>query len=519
MFAPFHMWPGWLLAAAALAGLSLPLWLPALVVRLRNWAFVAMNGDEGMELPAAQHGGAETMRFLYSHPAANLRLRQPGVGLSDLFAYFLSPAHELHQEHVETAHPHYSRVASASRSVLGVPKAELRALARRHIGALLRTEAATASLRQRGWQAVRLEELFFSPFVRLMYELVFREPPSAEAEQLVINGATNVIRTLKWTARRDTAARDQLTAHVEQKLREGCCDWIEFDDALSTRERALYIQGVHLVTGVVQLSEGMGHLFVALAQHPQLEPPTETSKAEPLPASATEGGGAGVSSSAAMAEYLGRAITESLRVWPLFGIAHRITSAPIVVPTTGETIPAETVLCFNFERYQHDPSSFDRPGHFEPQRWLGVGGAEKRATSYIPFGVAGNRPCPAQRMSLVVMQEAAETFHESVQCFSSIVHSRSLPCRGLCMLTSRRDSHQSPDDTLTCSSVDSLPAPPSGWFIIVILALLTVREVIASTWRSLSQLGCMVYSVKEARRLRYAQKIFEVTSEAKVPPH
>ena len=407
----YQVW--WLVTAVGCT--SLPFWLPPLVVRLRNRAFVAINGAEGMELPSSEHGGMAGMEFLYSHSAANLRLRQPSVGLSDLFAYFLSPAHEIHQEHVETAHPHYARVASASRSVLGVPKTQLRELARKHVTALLQADPSTALLRQRGWQAVRLEELLFVAFTRLMYELVFREPPTVEAEQLVLDGGTNVIRTLKWTAQRDTAARDRLTAHVEEKLAAGCCDWIDFDPALSIRERALYIQGVHLVTGVVQLSEGMAHLFVALAQHPH-----------PRPADAG-------TSPAAVADYLDRAITESLRRWPLFGIAHRITSEPITVPITGEVIPANTVLCFNFERYQNDPETFDRPKSFEPSRWIGAAGAaaavdgaldKRKVSSYIPFGVAANRPCPAQRMSLVIMNEAVSAAGTA----DSLARSRAFHC-------------------------------------------------------------------------------------------
>jgi hypothetical protein len=85
---------------ALLVCCSLPLWLPALVVRLRNRLFVTMNSGDGgagagVELPGSR--GRAVMRFLYEHKAANLRLRQPTLGISDLFAYFLSPAHEIHQ--------------------------------------------------------------------------------------------------------------------------------------------------------------------------------------------------------------------------------------------------------------------------------------------------------------------------------------------------------------------------------------------------------------------------------------
>jgi hypothetical protein len=41
-------------------------------------------------------------------------------------------------------------------------------------------------------------------------------------------------------------------------------------------------------------------------------------------------------------------------------------------------------------------------------------------------------------MSLVLMHEAACIFHARVRCDSSIVHSRSLPCRGLCLARLRQ---------------------------------------------------------------------------------
>jgi hypothetical protein len=42
-----------------------------------------------------------------------------------------------------------------------------------------------------------------------------------------------------------------------------------------------------------------------------------------------------------------------------------------------------------------------------------------------------------------------------------------------------------------------------------VLLFLMAYELVASTWRSLMQLCCMIASVKEARELKYAQRIFE----------
>jgi hypothetical protein len=96
-----HVCAACLLLATALAvRLRNRLSLPAMVLRLRNCLFVTMNSGDGgagagVELPGSR--GRAAMRFLYEHKAANLRLRQPTLGISDLFAYFLSPAHEIHQ--------------------------------------------------------------------------------------------------------------------------------------------------------------------------------------------------------------------------------------------------------------------------------------------------------------------------------------------------------------------------------------------------------------------------------------
>ena len=65
---------------------------------------------------------------------------------------------------------------------------------------------------------------------------------------------------------------------------------------------------------------------------------------------------------------LDRVVDETLRVHPLFGVAHRITSAPIVVDRR-VTLPAGSVLLFNYLAFQRTgPAADDR---FDPDRWLG----------------------------------------------------------------------------------------------------------------------------------------------------
>ena len=80
---------------------------------------------------------------------------------------------------------------------------------------------------------------------------------------------------------------------------------------MSKEEWALFLQGVFFTTGVVQLSEGMAHVAMALAQHPEVARKLREDPEDEL--------------------YLDHVIKEVLRVLPLFGIAHRITSEPIEV--------------------------------------------------------------------------------------------------------------------------------------------------------------------------------------------
>ena len=89
-----------------------------------------------------------------------------------------------------------------------------------------------------------------------------------------------------------------------------------------------------------------------------------------------------------------------LQTWPLFGIAHRITSGDIdVTGTHGENvhIPSGTVLCFNYLKFHS--SGYDKPESFIPERWQAL---SKKDANYTPFGIMRNRPCPAQVRSRVL---------------------------------------------------------------------------------------------------------------------
>src|SRR2546423_1661988 len=99
------------LIVLAVVGLlvSLPFWLPNLVVRLRVRIFAMVNGAEGVQVSVGQ------FRALYENPAADGRSK--GAALSDLFWYWLAPGPQVHQEHLEPGEQ-YAEVARTTRRIL-----------------------------------------------------------------------------------------------------------------------------------------------------------------------------------------------------------------------------------------------------------------------------------------------------------------------------------------------------------------------------------------------------------------
>ena len=180
--------------------LSLPLWLPDQVVHLRFWIFTAINGEEGISLPNEKvklRDGVSTrastpffqrhqsdhllmvfqvqdeeMRWLYNHPAAKIRSRQNGVGISDFFWYLLAPAHYIHQEHVESDSPIYSLLTTATRKILASQtREELEVMAAKEARIYF-----TAAVLQPSWTIVRLRDFYFPLFMRLFHQVGMYEP-------------------------------------------------------------------------------------------------------------------------------------------------------------------------------------------------------------------------------------------------------------------------------------------------------------------------------------------------------
>jgi hypothetical protein len=466
--------------AAALAG-SLPYWLPGAVVALRVRIFAAVNGAEGIPVPGPEVP-VEEFRRLYAHPAADGRSR--GAALSDLFWYWLSPGAEIHQEHLEPG-PLYDEVARTTRRILaGLSRegwAELVSRCTRHV--LDEIDGPGGSGRNRTGQSratrtaqvrqVRLRDLMMPAWAEVYYELVFREPCPPEARQLIVGHAEDVVNALKCTGLRHMDRRHALTRYLLRRLERDPLP-VALPTGLTARQQAYYLQGTFFNTAVVQMSEATAHLLMAIATRPEVQQRL----------SADQDGGRHPGG-----DYLDRVIDETLRVYPLFGVAHRITSADI--PRAGRPpVPAGSVLLFNYSGYQLSGPDADR---FDPDRWLDPA---TRQGNYIPFGVTANRPCPARGFATATMRIAAEQTLLRYRLHSSAEHTRSLPNRGPCLLVPR--------------SADR----PRG--LPVLRALMRLRDRWEAVPRSLSQLALGTYMVWDARRQGLCRRHF---ADQRTPDH
>uniref|UniRef100_A0A6N2LWW2 F-box/LRR-repeat protein 15-like leucin rich repeat domain-containing protein n=1 Tax=Salix viminalis TaxID=40686 RepID=A0A6N2LWW2_SALVM len=101
--------------------------------------------------------------------------------------------------------------------------------------------------------------------------------------------------------------------------------------------------------------------------------------------------------------YLGRVITETLRLYP---------PAPLLLPhlsseactAGGFDIPQGTMPVVNAWTMHRDPKLWEEPDEFKPERFLG-GFGELEGFKYIPFGT-GRRVCPGAGMGLQIVSLA-----------------------------------------------------------------------------------------------------------------
>jgi hypothetical protein len=399
-----------------------PSWLPRVVVALRMRLFARINGPDGLPVPGEL---VDVTRFLevYGHPAAKGRSR--GAALSDLFWYWLSPGPEVHQEHLEPG-PRYDAVARCTRRIIGIPSAVAR---------LLAVDSVEAALPARTG-LVRTRQLVMPVWAELYHRLVFDRPATDEVRALIVGNADDVVTALKCCGLRHMDRRLRLTAHLEAVLDEVPH---ELPEPFDRHEQALYLQGTFFNTAIVQSSEATAHLLMVLARDPDRQ-----------------------RSAIKDDDVLDAAFEETLNQYPLFGVAHRITTAEVRLGD-GHTIPEGSVLCFNYPEYH-------------------------QAGGHIPFGVTANRPCPAAHLAPVTVKAVTREVLTRYEVTTAASHTRALPNGGPCVLRPREGGGR--------------PHPMT-------LPYLHARDRWEDVGRSLTQLVLGTYMVWDARRQRLCEHYFE----------
>jgi Cytochrome P450 len=310
---------------------------------------------------------------------------------------------------------------------------------------------------------VRLRDLMMPIWADVYYEVVFGKPCTPAARELIVDNASDVVTALKCCSLRHLGRRHRLTRFLIEKVRGGEGPHA-LPACLSTEEKALYLQDVFFNTAVVQMSEAMTHLMLVIAQHDDVQ--------------------ARLAADPKDDDYIHGVINEGLRIFPLFGISHRIASGDIAV-NEQTTIPRGSVLCFNHQEFHRQ--SFDDPERFDPDRWTSL---SVHDANFIPFGVAANRACPAQGMALITMRVAARELLRRVRFRSSILHTRSIPNRGPCLAIPRALDYDA-----------RLESAQLFW--------MRLRDRWEDVGRSIVQLVLGTYMVWDARRLRLCQRYFE----------
>jgi len=381
--------------------ISLPYWLPSLVIRLRMSIFTKVNGDEGIQIPGKQ---IDASKFKKIYANKSVKGRSKGANLSNLFWYWLSPGPEMHQEHIEEW-DNYKEIASVTKNILSISNEKVEEVWSKYESKIFSQTAIHS------WKMIRLRDFIMPICAGFFYELVFEETCADKDKKIILKHSNNVVSALKCCALRHMSKRDQLTELLMDKLDKGTFKH-DFPEGYTLEDKALFLQGVFFTTAIVQMTDALTHLFLVLARHPDVQKKlydTNTDK-----------------------RFYDNVISETLRLYPLFGIAHRVTTDDIAIDKDS-TIAKGTVLCFNYPEYHQ--IGYDNPTQFIPERWETT---SKREANYIPFGIGANRPCPASHLSLLIMEKMLRSGIQKFKFYSSVEHTRSLPNRGPCIVIPRK---------------------------------------------------------------------------------
>ena len=96
--------------------------------------------------------------------------------------------------------------------------------------------------------------------------------------------------------------------------------------------------------------------------------------------------------------YLDAVIREALRLLPPARHLDRCPVHPVEID--GGSVSTRSNVIISPLVTHRDPSLYDRPSEFDPQRWLG--GAKRGRGEYLPFG-AGSHACIGANLARMIM--------------------------------------------------------------------------------------------------------------------
>ncbi len=96
--------------------------------------------------------------------------------------------------------------------------------------------------------------------------------------------------------------------------------------------------------------------------------------------------------------WLNACFLEAMRLYPPVWHIPRLAAADDVI--NGHQVPAGSRIMVSGWSTHRDPSVYERPTSFEPERWLDGAAADRPKFSYLPFG-GGRRACVGQGFAML----------------------------------------------------------------------------------------------------------------------
>ncbi|NJM90619.1 MAG: cytochrome P450 [Hydrococcus sp. RU_2_2] len=99
--------------------------------------------------------------------------------------------------------------------------------------------------------------------------------------------------------------------------------------------------------------------------------------------------------------YTKMVVEETLRLYPPFWVMGREAIAPDEVG--GFSIPAKSIVLFNIYGVHHNPTYWDNPESFDPDRFTPERSGKRPGAAFIPFSI-GSRACLGYNLALMQIQ-------------------------------------------------------------------------------------------------------------------